>query len=179
MKNILIVIDYQNDFVTGSLGNPAAAALEDGIAEKVQQHLEKGGAVLFTRDTHTEDYLTTREGKFLPVSHCIKGTDGWGLYGKLARYESNTRDNVAIINKPTFGCAALPAEVEALCGGEPSSIEICGVVTDICVISNAVLLHSAFLNAKISIHQALCAAATEEGHKRAIAVLAGMGYHIV
>ena len=179
MRELLVVIDYQNDFVTGALGNPAAAALEPGIAARVAAQLERGGRVLFTRDTHGTDYLNTREGRFLPVAHCIKGSQGWGLYGSLSQYETGVRDGVSIVDKPTFGCAALPAEAEALCGGAPDSIEICGVVTDICVVSNAVLLHSAFLNARVAVLKDLCAAATPEGHARALALLAGMGYEIV
>ena len=179
MRELLVVIDYQNDFVTGALGNPAAAALEPGIAARVAAQLERGGRVLFTRDTHGTDYLNTREGRFLPMAHCIKGSQGWGLYGSLSQYETGVRDGVSIVDKPTFGCAALPAEAEALCGGAPDSIEICGVVTDICVVSNAVLLHSAFLNARVAGLKDLCAAATPEGHARALALLAGMGYEIV
>ncbi|MEG2036868.1 MAG: isochorismatase family protein [Ruthenibacterium sp.] len=182
-KKLLVVIDYQNDFVTGSLGNPAAAALADGIAARVEGTLAAGGCVLFTRDTHHTDYLDTREGKFLPVPHCIEGTDGWHLYGPLARYEhdakAQTEGRIAFVNKPTFGSAALPAAVEALCGGAPDSIEICGVVTDICVISNAIVLHTNFLDAELAVLGTLCAAATPEGHARALAVLAGMGYRIV
>ena len=117
MRELLVVIDYQNDFVTGALGNPAAAALEQGIAARVAAQLERGGRVLFTRDTHGTDYLNTREGRFLPVAHCIKGSQGWGLYGSLSQYETGVRDGVSIVDKPTFGCAALPAEAEALCGG--------------------------------------------------------------
>ena len=88
MPELLVVIDYQNNFVTGALGNPAAAALEQGIAARVAAQLERGGRVLFTRDTHGTDYLNTREGRFLPVAHCIKGSQGWGLYGSLSQYES-------------------------------------------------------------------------------------------
>ena len=155
MRELLVVIDYQNDFVTGALGNPAAAALEPGIAARVAAQLERGGRVLFTRDTHGTDYLNTREGRFLPVAHCIKGSQGWGLYGALSQYETGVRDGVSIVDKPTFGCA------------------------DICVVSNAVLLHSAFLNARVAVLKDLCAAATPEGHARALALLAGMGYEIV
>ena len=176
MRELLVVIDYQNDFVTGALGNPAAAALEPGIAARVAAQLGRGGRVLFTRDTHGTDYLNTREGRFLPVAHCIKGSQGWGLYGSLSQYETGVRDGVSIVDKPTFGCAALPAEAEALCGGAPDSIEICGVVTDICVVSNAVLLHSAFLNARVAVLKDLCAAATPEGHARALALVGGLGY---
>lgn len=179
MRELLVVIDYQNDFVTGALKNDAAAALEAGIAARVEAYLEHGGRVLFTRDTHDMDYLASREGKFLPVPHCVKGSDGWALYGALSRYEEGVRDGVSIINKPTFGCAALPAEVMALCGGAPDRIEICGVVTDICVISNAIVLHSSFLNSRIAILKNLCAGSSPEAHERALAVLAGMGYEIV
>lgn len=179
MKKLLVVVDYQNDFVTGALGNPAAQALEDGIAAKVTQYEQEGGYVLFTRDTHPADYLQTREGSFLPVPHCIRGSEGWHLYGKLAAYEQGLRDQVMVVDKPTFGCAALPGQVLTLCGGAPDEIELCGVVTDICVLSNAVMLHSHFLNAQISILRKLCAAATPENHQRALAVLAGMGYGIV
>ena len=87
MRELLVVIAYQNDFVTGALGNPAAAALEPGIAARVAAQLERGGRVLFTRDTHGTDYLNTREGRFLPVAHCIKGSQGWGLYGFVMSYK--------------------------------------------------------------------------------------------
>ena len=102
-----------------------------------------------------------------------------GATVELTKMCIRDRDGVSIVDKPTFGCAALPAEAEALCGGAPDSIEICGVVTDICVVSNAVLLHSAFLNARVAVLKDLCAAATPEGHARALALLAGMGYEIV
>ena len=178
-KNILIVVDYQNDFVSGALANTAAAALEQGLALRIAQQLESGGKVLFTKDTHEPDYLDTREGQFLPVPHCIKGTNGWQLYGALHIYDTGAHENVALMEKPTFGAAQLPAAVQALCGGEPQHIELCGVVTDICVVSNAIVLHTAFLQAHIAVNSSLCAAATPEGHRRALDLLAGMGYEIV
>lgn len=180
MKQVLVVVDYQNDFVTGALANPAAQALEQGIAQKVQQTLSAGGSVLFTRDTHGEDYLSTREGRFLPVPHCVRGTQGWQLYGALHAYEQSApQAGVAFLDKPTFGAEGLPAAVKALCGGEPDVVEVCGVVTDICVVSNCIVLHTAFLNARVRVCAGLCAAATSEGHRRALDVLAGMGYEVV
>ena len=178
MKKILVVVDYQNDFVTGSLANSAAAALEQGIADKVQQILQDGGQVIFTRDTHEADYLATREGQFLPVPHCVRDTHAWHLYGMLAQYEAQPHAGVHLVDKPTFGAADLPQTVEKICGGAPDVIEICGVVTDICVVSNAILLHSHFLTAAIIVHQNLCAAVTPEGHRRALDLLAGMGYQV-
>ena len=106
---LFVVIDYQNDFVTGALGNPAAAALEPGIAARVAAQLERGGRVLFTRDTHGTDYLNTREGRFLPVAHCIKGSQGWGLYGSLSQYETGVRDGVSIVGQAHSAARALPA----------------------------------------------------------------------
>lgn len=179
MRELLVVVDYQNDFVTGSLGNPAAVTLEQGIAERVQKHLANGGYVIFTRDTHEENYLETREGKFLPVPHCIRGTEGWHLFGALAAYEKNDTQRTAFVDKPTFGSTELPKAAQELCGGAPDKIEICGVVTDICVVSNAIMLHSSFLDAEIAVLKDLCAAVTEQGHERALALLAGMGYEIV
>lgn len=179
MRKLLVVIDYQNDFVTGALKNKAAQALEAGISARVERCLADGGRVLFTRDTHGANYLTTREGTFLPVPHCIRGSEGWSLCGSLAQYEQGIHDGVAVVDKPTFGSAALPAEAAALCGGAPDVIEICGVVTDICVISNAVMLHSAFLESRVRILKDLCAGSSPEAHERSLAVLAGMGYEIV
>lgn len=178
MKKLLVVVDYQNDFVTGALGNPAAELLATGIQTRVEETLQNGGYVLFTRDTHPEDYSQTREGKFLPVPHCIQGTTGWQLYGALHAYETQSPENVAFIDKETFGSAGLPQAVTNLCG-IPDAVELCGVVTDICVISNAIILHSFFLEADIAVNANLCAAGTPEAHKRALEVLAGMGYHIL
>ncbi len=177
-KKLLVVVDYQNDFVTGALANSAAEPLEDGIQKEVEKTLGGGGFVLFTRDTHKADYLQTREGKHLPVEHCIKGTNGHKLYGSLAKYEGCANDNLAIVDKPVFGSADLPKKVIDLCNGEPDSITICGVVTDICVISNAIILHSNFLNAHVCVRSDLCAAVTAEGHKNALAVMAGLGFEV-
>ena len=178
MSKLLIVVDYQNDFVAGALGFEAARALEDPIADMVKQVLAEGGRVLFTRDTHQPDYLNSREGKFLPVPHCIKGTDGWHLYGRLAAYESITLPGITILDKPTFGSAQIAPASRTLCGGDPEEILICGVVTNICVVSNAIVLHTNFLNSRITVLQDLCAAPDPADHQNALRLLAGMGYHI-
>lgn len=173
---LLVVIDYQNDFITGALANPAAVPLEKGIAELCGEFLQND-KVLFTRDTHEHNYLLTREGNFLPVAHCIKNTEGWQLAKDLLPLSGNK--NAIIADKPTFGCAGIAQKALELCGGEPCEIHICGVVTDICVVSNAIMLHSAFLNAKCVLHENLCAAATNEGHNRAVTLLKGLGWEIV
>ena len=109
-----------------------------------------------------------------------RGTQGWQLYGALHAYEQSApQAGVAFLDKPTFGAEGLPAAVKALCGGEPDVVEVCGVVTDICVVSNCIVLHTAFLNARVRVCAGLCAAATPEGHRRALDVLAGMGYEVV
>ncbi len=178
-NKLLVVVDYQNDFVTGALKNNEAIKLETGIDELVQNTLNDGGFVIFTKDTHEGDYLQSREGKHLPIPHCIENTNGHNLFGCLQKYENTQNNNILIVNKPTFGCANLPQYVLNLCKVQPDEISICGVVTDICVISNAIILHSAFTNATIKIHQNLCAATTIQGHNNAVSVLSGMGYNIV
>ena len=180
MSKLLVVVDYQKDFVDGALGYPGAEALEGPLCDKVCSALADGWKVIFTRDTHAPDYLDTREGRFLPVPHCVRGTQGWQLYGALHAYEQSApQAGVAFLDKPTFGAEGLPAAVKALCGGEPDVVEVCGVVTDICVVSNCIVLHTAFLNAQVRVCAGLCAAATPEGHRRALDVLAGMGYEVV
>ncbi len=174
---LLCVIDYQVDFVTGALGFEDAVALENGIAALVKRTLAGGGKVLFTKDTHPQNYLQTREGRFLPVPHCISGTPGHSLYGSLAEYETGG-ENIAILEKPTFGCAYIANEVEKFCGGEPDKITFCGVVTNICVLSNAILLHSSFLDAEICIAENLCAA-LGDAHQNAIEVMRGLGFNII
>lgn len=177
MKKVLVVIDYQNDFISGALANPAAQPLAKGIEALCEQTLSNNGYILFTRDTHFDDYLQTREGTHLPVPHCIKNTHGWQLADELLPFL--TRENVVAVDKPTFGYDKIAQNVLNLCGEEPAEIHICGVVTDICVISNAILLHSAFLNAKCILHQSLCAAVTAQGHQNAIDILKGQGWNIV
>lgn len=179
MSKLLVVIDYQNDFVSGSLGFEQARNLETPIFERVQDALASGWKVLFTRDTHHQDYLNSREGKFLPVPHCLKDSEGWHLYGKLANYEQSQNPNIAFIDKPTFGSAELASAVQNFCNGAPEEIELCGVVTNICVLSNAILLHTAFLDSTIAIRSDLCAAPNLSDHENALRLLAGMGYQIL
>lgn len=178
MKKLLVCVDYQTDFVTGALGFEAAQKLCPGIAARVKSQLNDGDFLIFTRDTHTADYLNTPEGKFLPVPHCIEGTPGHSLYGELAKYENETHPNMLILNKPTFGCAEIAEKAALLCGGAPDVIELCGVVTNICVISNAILLQTAFPNAEIVINSALCAA-VGTAHENALEIMHGLGMKVL
>lgn len=137
MKRCLVVVDYQVDFVTGALGFEKAAALEDIICKKIADYRKNGDEVIFTFDTHPENYLETYEGKHLPVPHCVLGTDGHNLYGRAA---DMIMPNDKCFIKPTFGSAEL---FDYLRAGSYRSIELCGVVSNICVISNAILAKTA------------------------------------
>lgn len=137
MKKCLIVVDYQVDFVTGALGFEKAVALEEIISRKIADYRKNGDEIIFTLDTHKDDYEKSYEGRRLPVSHCIEKTEGHRLYGSVANlYEVGDR----LFEKPTFGSAEL---FDYLRKNEYESIELCGVVTNICVISNAVLAKTA------------------------------------
>lgn len=172
MKKATIIIDYQNDFVSGSLGFADAAALEPGLCQLAQQTLATEEVLFCTLDTHENDYLFTREGRFLPVPHCIKGSEGWHLYGALRALEENPR--VHLLEKPGFGSPDLAAALCYACGGEPDCITLAGVVTNICVLSNAVLLQTAFPHAALVVKGGLCAA-VGDAHENALSLMRGLG----
>jgi nicotinamidase/pyrazinamidase len=173
MTKLLVVIDYQKDFVDGALGFEKAAALEQGIYDKVTQSLKAGNKVVFTYDTHYSEYLQTREGKNLPVPHCIKGTDGHKLYGRLNDFSK--AENTLHYEKEGFGIA--PQDMIRLAGeiGEHiKEIEIVGVVTNICVISNMVMFQSQYRNADIIVDASLCASFDDSMHEKALDVVEGL-----
>lgn len=159
MRKLLIVVDMQNDFIDGSLGNKEAQAIVDPVVDYVKNFY---GDVIFTLDTHNKDYLNTQEGKKLPVEHCIQNTNGWNITEKLAPYANWT------VKKPTFGSTKLVEIIEA---EDFEEIELCGLCTDICVVSNALLLKAHFPEAKISVHKNLCAGVTPESHEAAITTM--------
>lgn len=154
----LIVVDMQNDFTTGSLGSPHAAAIIPNVVEKVKRY---DGHVIFTRDTHGADYMQTQEGRKLPVTHCIKDTEGWQICDALTPYVNH------VVDKITFGSVDLPIILKE--AGEPiEEIELCGLCTDICVISNAMILKAAFPEVKITVDGNCCAGVTMESHATAL-----------
>ncbi|NCB28857.1 MAG: cysteine hydrolase family protein [Clostridia bacterium] len=181
MHKLLVVIDYQKDFVDGALGFPKAAALDEGIAQRIQSYLAAGENVLFTYDTHSDRYLETREGRALPVSHCISGSAGWSLYGKTQEQLCETCCNRQIhtVRKVSFGMA--PADVVALAAelGEVQEILLVGVVTNMCVISNAVLLQSQWPEAQITIDASLCASFDDTLHEKALDIMESLQMHII
>ncbi len=144
MKKLLIVVDYQNDFVSGSLGFDGAEKLEGPIGDKIKEYHElcENGQVIFTMDTHDRHYMDTQEGKHLPVEHCLDGEDGWQLYGKIAELKG---EEDLVFSKPTFGSYEL-CEYLRKHSEDYESIEFVGVVTNICVISNIVLAKAAIPN---------------------------------
>ncbi len=154
----LIVVDMQVDFITGSLGSELAKKIVPSVVEKVRNY---DGKVIFTRDTHFADYLSTQEGRNLPVKHCIKNTEGWQICDELKPYANK------IIDKITFGSVDLPNVIKKY-GEEIEEIELCGLCTDICVISNAMILKSAFPEVKISVSKKCCAGVTVESHITAL-----------
>ncbi len=183
MKRVLVVVDYQNDFVTGSLGFLQSENIQNKIYSLVMNSISKKDLIIFTKDTHDENYLHTREGENLPVLHCVKGTDGHKLFGKLEDFEDTITPNVVILEKDTFGSFDLINVIENQFLSEPDVIEFCGVVTNICVLSNIVIAMNKFKNAKIILHENASAAieTAKDGnmHYHAIKVLESMGVEIV
>ncbi|MBE6938494.1 MAG: cysteine hydrolase [Ruminococcaceae bacterium] len=156
--DVLVVVDMQNDFISGALGTAEARAIVAAVAEKIANF---EGRVIFTRDTHGEDYLSTREGKNLPVVHCVKNTWGWQLCDELLPLAAGRE----IFDKPTFGSVELAKRISALA---PDRITLVGLCTDICVISNAMLLKAALPEADVAVEAALCAGVTPKSHENAM-----------
>lgn len=167
MKKLLIVVDYQNDFVCGALGFPKAREIEDAICKKICAYQAAGDDVVCTLDTHEENYLETQEGRKLPVPHCFCGTEGWRLYGKAAAL----LEDCPKFEKPVFGSAALFDYLRKI---PYESIELCGVVSNICVLSNAVLARTAQPETEILVDPACVASNAPSLNEAALAVLAGL-----
>ena len=166
MKKLLIVVDMQKDFVDGALGSKEAVAIVDNVVNKIKSF---GGDVIVTYDTHFENYMETQEGKNLPVPHCIKGTDGWKLNEKVQAVLDGRE--YAAIEKPTFGSTELPEYIKANYGTTELDIELVGLCTDICVVSNALLLKANFLEAKVSVDASCCAGVTVDSHNAALTTM--------
>lgn len=158
---LLVVVDMQNDFVTGALKNEEAVKIIPAIIRKIEKAEKSGDMVVFTHDTHGENYMNTQEGKKLPVVHCVRGTWGWNIIPELSAYENGKR----VFEKPTFGSERL-AEFVRESGFE--DIELVGVCTDICVISNAMLLKAAVPEANITVDGSCCAGVTPASHQNAL-----------
>lgn len=168
---LLIVIDMQNDFIDGALGSALAQAVVEPVRQEILAYRAAGNPVIFTRDTHTPDYLSTQEGRNLPVPHCIRGTHGWEISPMLPV------EDAPVVDKPTFGSMELPRLVAAYPGLE--EIRLVGVCTDICVISNAMLLKAAFPEIPLSVRASCCAGVTEESHQRALGAMTACQIAIV
>lgn len=162
MRRVLIVVDMQNDFVTGSLGTKEAEAIVANVKAKVETYRERGDEILFTRDTHTEFYMETQEGKNLPVMHCVKDTAGWQIIDELKGYVSK------VFDKPTFGSVELAGYITE---GDYTEIELIGLCTDICVVSNAVLLKAYLPEVHISVDSKCCAGVTPDSHNAALTTM--------
>jgi len=163
MEKILVVVDMQNDFVDGALGTKEAAGIVNRAAEKIRGF---EGRIFVTLDTHQQNYLETSEGKKLPIPHCIKGTEGWKLNGKVS--EALSGREYRLIEKGTFGSTDLAEEIGALLKGGEAEIELIGLCTDICVVSNALLLKAHFPESVISVDASCCAGVTPKTHEAAL-----------
>ncbi len=168
-KEFLIAVDLQNDFVDGALGTKEAQNIIPAAVEHIRRRRAEGVTVLATLDTHGPDYLSTAEGRKLPVPHCIRGTQGWELNEAVAA----ALEGCERVEKPSFGSLRLPERIRALAGeGAELSIELLGLCTDICVVSNALLLKASFPEADISVQRGCCAGVTPELHEAALKTMA-------
>ena len=164
-KRFLIVVDMQNDFIDGSLGTQEAQAILPAAEARIRAARGAGETVIATMDTHGEDYMQTREGRWLPVPHCIRNTEGWRIRPELMAL----LEGCELMEKPTFGCVRLPERIRALVGdGDGLEIELIGLCTDICVVSNALLLKASFPEAEIAVRESCCAGVTPEKHAAAL-----------
>ncbi len=166
MKKLLIVVDMQKDFVDGALGSKEAVAIVDNVVKKIESF---DGDIIVTYDTHPENYMETLEGKNLPVPHCIKNTDGWKLDRNVQA--AIDKKQYKAIEKPTFGSTELPEYIKANYNPDEIEIELIGLCTDICVVSNALLLKANFLETKVSVDESCCAGVTPESHNAALTTM--------
>ena len=167
-NKILIVVDMQNDFITGPLGTPEAQAIIKNVKNKIEEYVSRGDQVIFTRDTHFKDYLNSHEGKHLPTTHCFEGSYGWNITEEIDKPECQH------LNKLTFGYLGWDLRLN-----KPSEIEIIGVCTDVCVISNALILRSTFREADITVDASCCAGSTPAKHKAALQVMKSCDINVI
>lgn len=166
MRNILIVVDMQKDFVTGALASAEAQAILPKVKEKIEVYDRAGKEIIFTRDTHGEDYMQTNEGKHLPVPHCIKGTDGWQICAELT---DGITSEYKTVDKPTFGFLGWKDVLASeTADGSDLDIEMIGVCTDICVVSNTLILKALYPEATVRVDAGCCAGVTPEAHAAAL-----------
>lgn len=169
MRKILIVVDMQNDFVTGALASKEAQAILPRVKAKITEYDREDRELIFTRDTHGGDYMETNEGKHLPVPHCMKGTHGWQICSELT---DGIVSEYKTVDKPTFGYLGwkdiLASETA---DGADLDIELAGVCTDICVVSNALILKALFPEASVRVDGSCCAGVTPEAHEAALATM--------
>lgn len=175
-KRFLIVVDMQNDFVDGALGTAEAQAIVPAVAARIRAARDAGETVIATLDTHGEDYLDTQEGRRLPVRHCIRGTAGWALRPEIR----DALGDALRVEKPGFGSVRLPEIVRAEAGdADEIAIELVGLCTDICVVSNALLLKAAFPEARMTVNRACCAGVTPQRHEAALETMASCQIDII
>lgn len=192
--NVLIVVDMQNDFTYGALRNEEGIAIIPKVVNKIKQYIDDpNGVIIFTQDTHTEDYLESEEGKNLPVVHCVYNTEGWELVDEIKKLYDDYHDNegnvtkMACINKPTFGAIALGDYAFADLGidrtvrsiDQEVTVELVGLCTDICVISNAVMAKSFLPDAHIVVDASCCAGVTPESHKTALEAMKAIQVEVI
>jgi nicotinamidase-related amidase len=172
MKNVLVVVDMQKDFIDGSLGTKEAVSIIPAVLQAIAD--EKYDTVIATMDTHPQNYLSTREGKYLPVEHCIRGTDGWQMNPEVD--QALRKRNAATIEKPTFGSMEL---MEQLKKEQPETVTLVGLCTDICVIANAMLIKTALYEHDISVIEAATAGVTPEKKEAALEVMRSCQIQII
>ena len=160
MKELLVVVDMQKDFIDGSLGTKEAQAIVEPVCEKIRSF---NGDVIYTRDTHGENYLDTLEGKNLPVKHCIKDTEGWQIQKDI--YEAGSGKTLCVIDKPVFGSVEL-TEIAFI--GRYEKVTLIGLCTDICVVTNALLLKTKLKEIPVAVIENLCSGVTPQSHKAAV-----------
>ncbi|MBR2389202.1 MAG: cysteine hydrolase [Mogibacterium sp.] len=162
MRNILVVVDMQNDFIDGALGTAEAVAIVENVKARIREY--DPADVFVTMDTHAPNYLETQEGRNLPVKHCIKGTKGWQIRSDIASLLPDWH----IYEKPTFGSVALAKDIAEIATAEEIEIEVLGLCTDICVVSNALMLKAYMPEVQISVDSSCCAGVTPESHEAAL-----------
>lgn len=172
MAKVLVVVDMQNDFISGSLGTKEAQAIVPAVVEKIRKYQDNGDVVLYTYDTHGEDYLETQEGRNLPVKHCIRGTWGWQLADEIAELA----EGADTYEKPTFGSRELMQDLAEL---NPEAIEFIGLCTDICVVSNVLGTKAWLPETPLTVDSRCCAGVTPESHETALATMRSCQVNVI